>query len=219
MKTNPYLTQTESLAIDLLAQGKRLKDIRDAVTPEVKPMYFHNFLASLRMKTGIKDTQSIEQCAAYRSHIEQLPVPTLSPREVKLLEHLIAGRSPAIVAGMLAITPQEAQEQTEATLLKCGILAQDARTRRAQARMYFLLHGNPNNHKPAPSPTHVKILRNLADGKPANFGLGNLIDGKAMAAEACHRINATCPGRNAQQKLIRAWIAQHDSTAMDDPMF
>lgn len=219
MKTNPYLTPPERLAIELLAQGKRLKDIREAITPEVKPIYFHQFLASLRLKTGIKDVQSIEQCTAYQSHIEQLPVPTLTSREVKLLEHLIHNRSPAIVAAQMAITPQEAQEQTESTLRKCGILTHDARTRRAQARMYFLIHGNPNNFKPAPSATHIRILRNLADGKPANFGLGNLIDGKAMAAEACHRINATCPGRNAQQKLIRAWIAQLDSTSMDDPMF
>lgn len=222
MKEYPYLNDEESLAIEMLTEGKRLKDIREAVSKTIPKHYFYAFLAALRLKTGIKDLQSVTECLAYRSAMEQTaPTPELTSREVKLLEHLIASRPVMIVAGMLAITESEAQEQTEAALLKCGILTRHPRTRRTQARMYFARHGNPNNFKPEPSTTHLKILRNLASGRVPEYGTAlTSINAKVMAKEACDRINATCPGRNAQRKLIQTYLAKRDARdLMNDPMF
>jgi hypothetical protein len=82
------------------------------------------------------------------------------------------------------------------------------RTRRAQVRMYFAAYGNPNNVLRPPSPIHLRFLRAIADGVDPNTLPGlERADIRTLTKEACQRINARSPGRNAQRKLVQAYFA------------
>jgi hypothetical protein len=215
-----YLNHPECTAMEMLAEGKRLKDVREAVSESIPRHYFYAFLASLRLKTGIADIQDVSQCTAYRSAMEQIPTPPIiTDRHVRLLQWLIARAKPMIIAGKMGITEDEAKEQTEDALRACGIFSKDPRTRRTQARQYFAVYGNPAVRRPPPSKAHLRILRAIANGEdPAKLPGLEHANIPLLAKEACQRINAVSPGRFAQKKLIQAYFAAQDA-AMDDPMF
>jgi hypothetical protein len=221
MKKYPYLDEAESQAVEMLADGQRLREIQQAVSATVEKRYFYMFLATLRRKTGIEDTQSIPECSAYRSHMEKLSLPVeLSKRQAILLENFSKSWPYFVSAGRMGISEAEAKEETEAALAAIGITTQDPRTRRAQVRMYFAAHGNPNNVLRPPSPIHLRILRAIADGIDPNSLPGlERADIRILTKEACQRINASSPGRNAQRKLVQAYLSSQTQDPMDDPLF
>lgn len=219
MNKYPYLNDAESQALELLAEGKRMRQIRESVSSTVENRYFYMFLATIRRKTGIVNTQDIAECLAYRSQMEKVSLPAeLSKRDMLLLQHFTESWPYSVSAGRMGISEAEAKEQTEAALAAIGITAQDQRTRRSQVRMYFARYGNPNKFLPPPSPIHLQILHAIAGGiDPDTLPGLERADIRALTKEACQRINASSPGRNAQRKLVQAYFAAQD--AMSDPMF
>lgn len=211
MKKSIYLNETENLAIQMLAEGKRLKDIREKT--EVPVTRFPFFLAELRRKTGISDIQNIEECTSFLKEVPDFTKEViLSEQESRLLKALIEGKSLAYEANILHISHEDAKRSLSNALKKCGIFSKEARTQRVQTRFFFAIHGIPHSKLAPLSPEHWNVLRILANGGRLEEVQNSFVPRKSAKyakeyiREACERIGANSAGRGTRRNIICAFL-------------
>jgi len=229
MKLSVYLNELEVSVIEQLAEGKRMHDIRESTKiPHTQSYRFYQLLEKLRKKTGILHSQSVAECRAYIEKMRAIPEPPpLTEEQGKLILWLSEQKPPLFIAPRLHCTPEELPAKTDAALRAIGISTAEPKIRRMQCRAFFAHYGHPLARPERLSETHWRILRAIAEGSSA-IGLGYPpLDARVLSREACQRAGVTCPGRDAQRALVRAFLASHDAAAqaapaavsMDDPAF
>ncbi len=229
MKQSPYLTETENKAVELLAQGKRMRDVREACNFHNGPtQFFYAFLAEIRRKTAIENVQDTHMCRAFLNAIENTPpIADLTERQTRLFEYALRNMPHSQQAVRLDITEAEVAAQFKSALVQCGIFSNDARTIRAQIRMHFAIQGHHySTHLPLSS-THWKVLRVLADGESVAEVLGYR-DREAfnLIRDACKRAHITCTGNGTQRILAKLFLDSRQAKpeqpapiTPDDPAF
>lgn len=224
MKKIIYLTEKETLCIELLAKGERFSTIHNKCG--IPQGSFYLFLGQLRLKTGITDTRNIEMCQSYIDKIEKTTFPpVLTLAQDKLLWMYTELTHRLEFERRTGLTEEELKVQLQAAIEQCGIFSREVRFIRAQLRMHFAVNGSLDNKRLPPSETHLQILRVLADGDNPSDVLGYPPrDALMLTREACARTLTASPGRGAQRALIRAYLAARaekkvSEITMEDPMF
>ncbi len=211
-----------------------MRDIREACGFSQSTSYkFHQMLASLRKKTGIRDAQNVAECRAYLEKMRAIPEPPpLTEKQRKLLLWVSEQRPILYVTPRMECSEAEAKEQTEAALHVIGIFSPDEKTRRMQCRAFFAHYGHPLARVENLSAKHWQILNVIAQGGHAGHLGHSPANARALSREACQRAGVTCPGRLAQRNLVRAFLAACEREnapaasaqaeppiSMDDPAF
>lgn len=101
------LSFTESQIMPLLCQGLSYREISEAL--DIRPDRLHSHLHRIRVKTGIRNTHSMEECRAFMDFYKPLnPLGAPTPQQVACLR-LHADRAEySEIATKLGITVQSA---------------------------------------------------------------------------------------------------------------
>lgn len=222
MKRILYLSDNEENALLLLCKGFTSYAIRQQC--DIPSAGMAVFTQTIRKKTGIADSRSIETCREYLARYDAAMASlALSPRALQLFRYLSRGDTLTGTAYLLQCTEAELLMEYESALTAAGIFTRDPQTRGIQTRLFMAAY-HPAS-KPE-TPREWQILREMARGaKPAEIAEAMAIplafvEDKAL--ELCRRIGLIARGRDVQRNLIRAFLsrnAEKEPVDMSDPAF
>lgn len=121
MRRNPedYLTSREHNILRLLSEGKTYQQIQDKLG--IHPACIHMHTYRIRLKTGIKDTQDLEEVRAFvRDYRPRLSEPTTLQK--KILRMWLDGKSHAEIALALGLTKGTTMNQASLGIRRMGII-------------------------------------------------------------------------------------------------
>lgn len=218
-----YLTKDEDNAIKLLAKGASPSIIqRNCILP-ASGMGF--FTAELRRKTGIIDTRNPRQCREYlENYRKAMEGEGLTPTQLKAARFQQDRETYGAIAARLGIPQAEVSLLIEDACTSAGIFSHDVRARKAQWRIYLALF-HPIAERPI-SDQKMTMLRLLAEGmsyydiaEKMSWPLEYL---KLVSRQVCAYLGLTAKGKNAQRRLIVAYLEHKDTETadmMNDPAF
>lgn len=215
MKKSIYLNDEETTALEMLAKGKRYKEICEHLNFPHKPAHLlQPFLINLRRKTGIYDLRNMEEVADFLAKTEQIdPEITLSDAQFTLLDMVMSEYPLSLQPQKLNIPEEKLPFFTVSTLHSIGIFSKNFREIRMQVRIFLAIRGNPALKRAELSDTHWKIFRLIASNEQldAHFPRLQAKQIEALTRDACQRAGISCPGRGARNKLIKLYVTAHDA--------
>lgn len=232
---HPYLTPEEFKAVQMLADDKSYGAIkRECALPgnACPTSQMPIFLASLRKKTGIRDTTDPQQAREYLTKWEQSRRAEPTPEQLQAIKRMIGlgytqCQSLTTLANCMALSTEAATLLYQAGLHAIGCFATDPREQRVQTRLYFA------HRKPIVTPVEpmtpkrwlaVEMHANGASYESIAEAIGYLRpeDAKLFVRKTCVMLGIVAPGRGLQKRLLLAAIAHRNAQAADalnDPMF
>lgn len=209
MPKNPYLTEEETRALDMLAKETSYHAIRRECN--VHSARLPLFMQDLRRKTGIHDTRDAQAVQTYLTSYEQaVNGPGPNARQLECIKRVLGVDYPPhsleAAAYRMDIKKAEAHELYESGLRAAGIFSRDPRTQRGQARIFLAIRPEAQAGRPPLSRDHIAVLELLSQGyrreviaAQLKFSIGHT---KLIVSEIAQRLGAVSRGRGAQEKLI-----------------
>lgn len=229
---NRYLTPMDQKALWLLSEGRSYRIVKDETG--INSQRFGIFMAKLRKKTGIEDTQDVQQV---RSYLASLHNGEPTPKQLEILNR-VAGTGPFLIphtieslAMNLQISKAEAEAKVADACAAVGIMAKDERERRVQIKMYMADRKTVVKGVERLSHEHIAVLREYAEGAHVEYmeRMGSQFHvnrAKLLLKEGLSLLGICARGRGVQRRLVTIALkrAERESMArtaptMDDPAF
>lgn len=230
MAHNLYLTDNELRAIESLAKTDSYSALRTAC--DIPDYGVHMFAAELRRKTGIHNSRSPSECAAYLERYRKSMENTPTAEQLYLLNAFAKGDDNQGISYQVTLSrglPMENRlTAADIPLLMdrafeaVGIFTRDDKTRRKQLMLYFA------TQKPEDVlfPQEERFLRLWASGSHPL----EIVDMEKSTPEyvksrikiACRKLGILSKGKGVQRALAKAYFAHKDAqtpVTMDDPAF
>lgn len=187
----PYLTETEQLIIELLANGQSYLSISRKI-PDISADQIEHIRASLCRKAGLPNTKDPIHAQTYlRNVTEALNGPGPNAYQSQIIAEVAQKSFPYLT------------ERIESALRAAGIFTHNPTEARIQCRVHLCA----SRDLPAISETTRQALQLYAEGCPIPE-IANLIGddlpkhAQRRIREGCKALGLSCRGRNAQRRLV-----------------
>lgn len=185
----PYLTPTEQLVVEMIAQDKSYAAIARK-TPDLSPRQVAHLRSTLCRKAGIPTIKDSCYAKEYLANVTQtLNGPGPDDYQRSIIRHVAAG-----TRGFRLL-----QDEHFAAMRAAGIFTTNPPEARVQCTAFLCLQDLPYL-----SESHLRALRLFADGCPINDLAAAMDDDNAetLVREGCDALKVTSRGRGVQRRLV-----------------